>query len=155
MELYRSVIQLKFFPGYIEVIHGWDTVLRATYHREITPTYVDTPASNAYLKYVEGDFTALETIKPLYHEAGVTEFQRRVYDAAREIPPGETRTYKEIAMEIGVNSPRAVGQALKRNPFLILIPCHRVTSKNGLGGFTSEGGKALKKALLDHEKKHI
>jgi methylated-DNA-[protein]-cysteine S-methyltransferase len=80
----------------------------------------------------------------------VPEFDRRVYDAARAIPPGETVTYGEIAERIGERgAAQAVGQALGRNPFPIVVPCHRVVAANGaLGGFSARGGVATKRRML-------
>jgi methylated-DNA-[protein]-cysteine S-methyltransferase len=84
---------------------------------------------------------------------GVTPFQRRVYEAAREIPPGETRSYGELARRVGVpGGARAVGHALGRNPFVLVVPCHRVLAANGgLGGFSAHGGVRTKRMLLDIE----
>lgn len=80
-----------------------------------------------------------------------TPFQRRVWAALRRIPPGETRSYADIAREIA-SAPRAVGQANGRNPLPILIPCHRVIAADGaLGGYSGEGGAAAKRFLLAHE----
>ncbi len=76
-----------------------------------------------------------------------TEFQRRVWRALLDIPHGETRTYKQIAEQIGrPRAARAVGQAVGANPLPIVVPCHRVVAQNGLGGFG--GGLAMKKRLL-------
>lgn len=79
-------------------------------------------------------------------------FQLKVWREISKIPYGQTRTYKKIARAIG--NPfayRAVGQACKRNPFPILIPCHRVIKSNGsFGGYS--GGIKKKKLLLDLEK---
>jgi methylated-DNA-[protein]-cysteine S-methyltransferase len=89
---------------------------------------------------------------------GGTPFQRRVWDALCRIPSGETRTYAELAA--AVESPRAtraVGQANRRNPIPILIPCHRVVAADGgLGGYMGswEGGSGtgIKRWLLEHER---
>ena len=80
-----------------------------------------------------------------------TPFQRAVWEATRAIPYGETRTYQWIAQRIGKpKAARAVGQALNRNPFPIIVPCHRVIGKDGsLTGFSA--GINLKKLLLDLE----
>ena len=82
-----------------------------------------------------------------------TEFQQRVWKALRTIPCGETRTYKQIAEQIGRNRAyRAVGMANNRNPIAILIPCHRVIGHDGrLTGYA--GGLGIKERLLDLEKK--
>ncbi|PTB17161.1 cysteine methyltransferase [Trinickia symbiotica] len=83
-----------------------------------------------------------------------TPFQRRVWEAMCAIPPGETRTYGELARQVGA-MPRAVGQACGDNPFPIVIPCHRVVAANGLGGFAHHAGDGfyprVKRWLLDHE----
>jgi methylated-DNA-[protein]-cysteine S-methyltransferase len=84
---------------------------------------------------------------------GLPELHRRVYDIARRIPPGETRTYGQVAAELGdPGAARAVGQALGRNPFPIVVPCHRVLAAGGKsGGFSAPGGVATKMRLLEIE----
>ena len=81
---------------------------------------------------------------------GVPDFNQRVYALTRRISPGKTLTYGEIARRLGsVGLSRAVGQALGRNPFAIIVPCHRVLSANGLpGGFSAHGGVPVKRQLL-------
>jgi methylated-DNA-[protein]-cysteine S-methyltransferase len=86
----------------------------------------------------------------------VPDFHRRVYDVARTIPPGETLTYGEIAARLGEpGDARDVGQALGRNPFPIVVPCHRVVAAGGkLGGFSASGGTRTKLKLLGIESAH-
>lgn len=81
-----------------------------------------------------------------------TLFERKVYKEVRTIPFGEVRTYKEIAQRIThPGAYRAVGQALRKNPFPFIIPCHRVIKSNGdIGGYVY--GKIAKKELLQLEK---
>ena len=81
---------------------------------------------------------------------GLPEFHRRVYEAARAIRPGEVLTYGEVADRIGEpGAAQAVGQALGRNPFPIVVPCHRVLAASGrLGGFSAPGGTDTKLRLL-------
>lgn len=81
---------------------------------------------------------------------GLPEFDRDVYTAARAIPPGATLTYGEIAKRIGrPGAARDVGSALGRNPFAIVVPCHRVVAANGkTGGFSAGGGVETKLRLL-------
>jgi methylated-DNA-[protein]-cysteine S-methyltransferase len=83
----------------------------------------------------------------------VPPFHRRVYTAARKIPPGSTLSYGEIATRIGApGAARAVGQALGRNPFAIVVPCHRVLAAGGkVGGFSADGGITTKLRLLSIE----
>lgn len=78
-------------------------------------------------------------------------FQRRVLEAEHRIPRGRVSTYGLIARHLNVDGgARAVGSALARNPFPILIPCHRAVRRNGqLGGF--QGGPGMKRALLEME----
>ena len=80
-------------------------------------------------------------------------FNARVYETTRAIPPGKTRTYGEIAHAIGdASAARAVGQALGRNPFAIVVPCHRVVGANDkLVGFSANGGIATKLRMLQIE----
>ena len=81
-----------------------------------------------------------------------TDFQRKVWEATKQIPYGQTRSYAWVARHTGKpGAARAVGQALGKNPLAIVIPCHRVIASDGkLGGFG--GGMAMKKRLLALEK---
>jgi len=94
----------------------------------------------------------LPTVLPPLHPMTDTPFQQKVWKALRAIPPGETRTYAQIAAAVGhPGAARAVGQACGANPIPVLIPCHRVlASHGGLGGFSA--GLAWKKLLLKREK---
>ncbi len=82
--------------------------------------------------------------------SSVPEFHRSVYAIARAIPPGRTLTYGEVAVRLGEpGAARAVGQALGRNPFAIIVPCHRVVAAGGkLGGFSAGGGAETKRRIL-------
>jgi len=84
-----------------------------------------------------------------------TDFESRVYEAVAKIPRGRVSTYGAIAAEIGSGSARAVGQALRKNPFAPEVPCHRVVRSDGsLGGFfgkSSAAALAKKRALLEAE----
>ena len=80
-----------------------------------------------------------------------TEFQRFVWQRLFTIFYGQTKTYGEIARMVGCKSARAVGQAIRRNPIALIIPCHRVVGANGtLGGYAY--GLDRKKKLLELEK---
>ena len=81
---------------------------------------------------------------------GGSAFQRDVCAAMSAIPYGETRTYGELAEELGVVA-QAVGQACGHNPIPIIIPCHRVLGASGLGGFSGGDGIETKILLLRHE----
>ena len=84
-----------------------------------------------------------------------TDFQKGVWDAISSIPRGSVRTYGELAKHVG-SAPRAVGQACGANWFPIVVPCHRVTSAAGLGGFANSDDPnsyllGIKRWLLAHE----
>lgn len=104
-------------------------------------------ATTAILAYLDGDLPHLDL--PLDVQA--TAFQRRVWDALRRIPPGQTRTYGEIAAAIGEpKAARAVGNAIGQNPVALVIPCHRVVRADGKpGGY--RWGVARKQSLLRAE----
>ena len=99
-------------------------------------------------KHLEGDAQDLRDI--VVDLTGADEFARQVYEAAREIPAGQTRTYGEIARALGQpREAQAVGQALGKNPIALIIPCHRVVAAGGKpGGFSAHGGRATKARLL-------
>ncbi len=80
----------------------------------------------------------------------LSPFTQRVLNETKKIKYGETITYAELAKRIGIRSFRAVGRALASNPIPIIIPCHRVVAKSGLGGYS--GGLDLKTRLLELEK---
>jgi len=84
-----------------------------------------------------------------------SDFQKRVWAALCAIPPGETRSYADIARAIG-SAPRAVGQANGANPIPIIIPCHRVVAADGsLGGYSGGDGPATKQYLLNLESRAL
>ena len=84
---------------------------------------------------------------------GVPPFHRRVYETVRTIPPGASLSYGEVAAKAEApGAARAVGQAMRRNPFSILVPCHRVFAAGGkIGGYSAHGGLATKLRLLSLE----
>lgn len=86
-------------------------------------------------------------------DRGIDPFRRAVYAATREIAPGTTRSYGEVARSIGCAAgARDVGAALARNPFPIIVPCHRVVAASGaLTGFSAPGGLATKRRMLELE----
>jgi methylated-DNA-[protein]-cysteine S-methyltransferase len=106
-------------------------------------------ARNQLQDYFDGTRTAFDL--PLAPHG--TAFQRRVWEALRTIPAGQTRSYRDIAHQVGCRAPRAIGQANSANPLPILIPCHRVVAADGsLGGYSGGEGEATKRYLLDLER---
>ena len=103
--------------------------------------------------YFSGDIQKFDI--PFLFEKG-TDFQVRVWEQIRKIPFGETKTYGEIATKIK-SGPRAVGNACRRNNLLLIVPCHRVVSVTGLGGFMGDADGSLvrrKQWLLNHEQEY-
>jgi len=82
--------------------------------------------------------------------AGGTDFERRVWDAMCAIPYGETRSYGDLAHAVD-SGPRAVGGACGKNPIPIVVPCHRVLARGGLGGYSGGTGLPTKQFLLHLE----
>ncbi len=103
-----------------------------------------------FVRYGEGDLAALDDIE--LDLEGAPPFFRAAWDACRTIPPGETRSYRWLAAAAGnPQALRAAGQAMARNRFTLIIPCHRVISSDGgLGGYGG-GGLGVKARLLRME----
>lgn len=132
--------------------------------------FVRLPLANDELKLqlVLNEQHALMSARPAEHCEGIsltyeafmalplclqgTQFQQAVWRVAQTIPPGETRSYQWVTEQLGrKNAVRAVAQALRANPVLVRMPCHRVIYASGaLGGFAY--GQALKQALLSWER---
>ncbi|MBV8217310.1 MAG: methylated-DNA--[protein]-cysteine S-methyltransferase [Solirubrobacterales bacterium] len=116
-----------------------------------SPEWVRTAIADM-VSLLEGGCPDLRSL--VLDERGLDEFRRRVYAATREIGPGTTATYGEIARAIGdPGAARAVGAALAQNPFPIIVPCHRVLAASGaLHGFSAPGGIATKRRMLEIER---
>jgi methylated-DNA-[protein]-cysteine S-methyltransferase len=119
--------------------------------REAPPPREVQAAVDGIIALLRGDDSDLASIS--LDMDGVPPFHRRVYEAARAIPAGETASYGDIAAQAGApGAARAVGQALGRNPFAIVVPCHRVLAAGQrVGGFSATGGVATKLRLLSIE----
>jgi methylated-DNA-[protein]-cysteine S-methyltransferase len=118
--------------------------------RDQTETGVLLRAREQLHAYFDGELLHFDL--PL-NPAG-TPYRRRVWQALCDIPPGQTRTYGEIALVAG-GGPRAVGSANSRNPIPIVIPCHRVVAGNGIGGYSGGDGLATKQFLLALEARAV
>jgi methylated-DNA-[protein]-cysteine S-methyltransferase len=111
--------------------------------RDQTRTPLLLRAVDVLNRYFDGEAPAFE----LPFRPKGTAFQQRIWQAMREIPDGQTRTYGALAERAG-GVARAVGMACGANPIPILIPCHRVVAQSGLGGYSGDGGVETKVALL-------
>ncbi len=116
-------------------------------NQEVAPTTpLLTSAVEQLRAYFAGELRDFDL--PLAPAGG--EFQQSVHKALLAIPFGQTRTYGEIAKDLNSYG-QPVGAACGANPIAIIIPCHRVLSAQGLGGFSARGGVETKIALLKHE----
>jgi methylated-DNA-[protein]-cysteine S-methyltransferase len=113
------------------------------------PDQVIRRLSNQLVSFLEGKDVKFQL--EILNWNRCTSFQRRVLETEYNIPRGFVSTYGRIAAHIGlVNGARAVGNALARNPFPLIIPCHRAVRSDGsLGGY--QGGTDMKKKLLEME----
>ena len=147
--------------GMGHAVHSFDTPVGRYYLREedgaivsggwrveeaVSPTPLLSEAERQVMAYWRGEIEAFDL--PLRVEGG--DLVRAVCEELSVIPFGETRTYGDLAKTLG-RPAQAIGQACGQNPIALIIPCHRVLSANGLGGFSAPGGVETKVALLRHE----
>ncbi|HDK41115.1 MAG TPA: methylated-DNA--[protein]-cysteine S-methyltransferase [Nitrospirae bacterium] len=149
-QLYYDIFDSPLGPFYIEFSEKFLT--RISYQKPSDIPFKGSAAPESFKKelasYFDGTGTGFnQEIKLLIG----TDFEKKVWDSLREIPFGETRTYKWVAEKIGNPSAvRAVGRALSKNPVPIVIPCHRVIESDGsIGGYSL--GVDIKRRLLDIE----
>ncbi len=131
-----------------------DAILEKALQKEYPAAEIawDKTTLGPWVTAVLGRLSGREPHQALPVDVQATAFQRQVWDALLRIPPGETRTYREIAESLGSpRAARAVGRACATNPVSVVIPCHRaVRGDGGLGGY--RWGLARKRALLEREK---
>ena len=124
---------------------------------ELVPERTEKEQENEIIRRAKQQITQyfagnLQQFSVAFRYPKLSPFAIAVLDALQEIPYGQTRTYGQIAAQIGRPcAARAVGQAVGRNPLLLFVPCHRVVAQNGLGGF--HYGAAVKQQLLALEHK--
>lgn len=130
-----------------------DAELLAELSREFSTTPVRDESLILWAELVARQLTE-GGVAPVPLDVAGTDFQKRVWNELRRIPPGETRTYTQVAEALGAaNAVRAVGRACATNPVSLLIPCHRVLRVDGgLGGY--RWGLARKQRLIDDERRH-
>lgn len=139
---------LKTSVGPLAVTEADDAIIRVTWssEEEGEETPLLSEAKRQLMAYFDGDLTVFDLpLAPIGND-----FQRSVCDAMLAIPYGETRTYGDIAKDLGTYG-QPVGQACGANSIPVIIPCHRVLSATGLGGYSGSGGIETKIALLRHE----
>lgn len=131
----EALTQIDFLPGETPLLHAQTPLAREVCTQ--LQTYVADPTFRFNLP-----------LQPLG-----TPYQHRVWQALLEIPSGQTESYGALANQLG-SAPRAVGQACGANPIPVIIPCHRVLAKTGLGGFMNHAAGSplqIKRWLLEHE----
>lgn len=135
--------------GNIRISIENDTIINVDTLVKEKPTSTATEVTQQLQTYFQNP-AHIFTLKTKPHG---TPFQQRVWQALTSIPSGATLTYGELAKQLN-SSPRAVGQACRRNPIPIIIPCHRVVGAKNMGGYAGKttGEVAdIKKWLLTHE----
>ncbi len=142
-------------PGvpYISIHSEQGTLSGVQFQQRMPVCQASSLVAEEATKLLGAYFTDSRTRIPILKPPQGTPFQQRVWRALQQIPPGETRRYGELAQQLG-SSARAVAGACRANPMPLLIPCHRVVSANGLGGYMGQiDGQALeiKRWLLHHE----
>jgi methylated-DNA-[protein]-cysteine S-methyltransferase len=150
----RGIVALRL-PGADEDKTRSRLLRRAPGAVEISPPPQVQHAIEAIQRLLAGEAVDLSFVAVDLH--GAPEMNRKVYEIARAIPPGETMTYGEIAKRLGdAQLARAVGQALGENPVAIIVPCHRVLGADRKpGGFSAPGGVQTKMKILSIERAHI
>jgi len=131
----EAITSIDFLPGYSEEVAATSHLTREVL-RQLQNYFRDPRQSFDLLLAPPG-----------------TPFQQRVWNALQQIPAGATRSYGELARQLG-SSARAVGGACRANPIPVIIPCHRVVAAQGIGGFmgmTAGHGLRIKHHLLVHE----
>lgn len=152
----KSVFFYDSNIGKIGIAEDGQAITNIFFEKEESVNFevIETPLIKKAHKQLEEYITGKRKFFDLPIRPSGTEFQQKVWNALIDIPYGETRCYKDIAISIGNEKAcRAVGMANNRNPISIIIPCHRVIGKNGkLVGYG--GGLPIKEYLLKLEKKN-
>jgi methylated-DNA-[protein]-cysteine S-methyltransferase len=137
--------------GWLDVTAEHDAITHLAWRSTAPAQSASTPlldtATRQLAEYVSGRRRDFDL--PL--RAAGNDFARAVWDTMLAIPYGETLTYGDVANRIGAPA-QAVGQACGQNPIAVIIPCHRITGTNWLGGYSSELGLRAKRFLLDLER---
>lgn len=145
--------------GDLNVVYDEHAIYRATF--DTTPTTPVVPQSTAsdnhMTKCILNELHAFQEnpkhrFKLPIQPTG-TPYQLKVWAALLNIPPGYPKTYGELAAQLN-SAPRAIGQACKRNPIALFIPCHRIVGQHHIGGYMGRTDLPYKNALLQHEQKN-
>jgi methylated-DNA-[protein]-cysteine S-methyltransferase len=131
----KSVTDLRYLPS------------------DVAPSRPTNSLAREVIRQIERYLVEPEFVFDLPLEIDGSDFRKRVWEVMCEIPAGKTLTYGEVAARIG-SAPRAVGGACGDNRIPLIIPCHRIVARNGIGGFMHTTGELeldIKRWLLAHE----
>ncbi len=136
--------------GHFEVVHNEHFIFTASFTNKSVTT-----AKTALSESIDLELTAYFANNQHRFQLPLkphgSAYQQKIWNALLVIPVGRTLTYGELALKLQT-SPRAVGQACKKNPLALFIPCHRIVGKNNLGGYMGNPeALCYKEALLEHE----
>lgn len=136
--------------GQLEVVHD-EHFIYQSYFSNNSGLENTHPLSKHIQSELEAYFANPKHQFNLQYKPSGTAYQLKVWNALAQIPSGQTLSYGDVAHLLH-SAPRAIGQACKRNPIALFIPCHRVVSANGIGGYMgSSAASTYKTFLLKHE----
>lgn len=151
-EKYSAVIAAPF--ANLGLICSADKLTRLDFLAKDTPLIkADSPQAKQVYQQLDAYLNAKTKSFDISLQLNGTEFQQRIWQQLTQIPYGERLTYSDLAAKLDTH-PRVVGNACRNNPIPIIIPCHRIVAKQGLGGFAGEQHGFfidVKKWLLAHE----
>ncbi len=137
-------------PGLLEVVHDEHFIFNAFFTEKVG-TAANHPLSDLIAAELSAYFSDPHHRFQLQLKPQGSIYQQKVWNALLVIPVGRTLTYGELSQKLQ-SSPRAIGQACKRNPIALFIPCHRVVGKNDIGGYMGNpDALSYKSSLLSHE----
>src|SRR5665811_1201350 len=144
--IYSKLLGLYIEIEYNAVLHSIRFLKPLEYHNEKKTLDVTFELE----RYFEGEVIEFSSYLEISH---LSPFEQKVLGETKKIKYGRTITYSELAEKIGCRGPRAVGNALGKNPIPIIVPCHRVVAKKGVGGYSA--GIDIKTRLLELEKRNV
>jgi methylated-DNA-[protein]-cysteine S-methyltransferase len=146
---------LKTAIGKLRFVIEQDTLVAATFTAETMPVKtLEHPLAKSIEKQLAAYFQQAQAFSHIPITLHGTSYQQKVWRRLQQIPLGSTITYGELAKELNTSA-QAIGNACRANPIMLIIPCHRVLSATGLGGYIGATEGALldtKRWLLQHEK---
>ncbi len=149
-----AIYETKFGYFKMEYEDGYITFFKKIFDEDIKDFGVKTSLTDTGYKQLLEYFEGVRKEFDIPYKLKGTDFQKKVWSALCDIPYGDTRSYKDIAIAVGnEKASRAIGMANNKNPITVIVPCHRVIGKSGkLVGYA--GGLTMKEALLSMEEEN-